>query len=823
MKIIFAGGGTGGHVYPIKSVLEEIENYSIEDNQYLWIGSKDSLEQNIAKKLEISFKPIYSGKLRRYFSFKNIIDFIKIPIGIVQSFLIIRKFRPDLIFSKGGYVSVPTVIAGWMLRKNIVIHESDIEPGLANKIAMKFSNKLLYGFEDTKNYIKNKIEKIYTGVPISKDVIKGSKEAGIKYFNLDSNKKTVLALGGSQGAENINKLIYQLSKDNTNNYQIIHICGEKNFENYKNYQNSLYHIYASLSQEEMGNALSVADLAISRAGATSLTEISAYHIPTILIPLSLIGSRGDQIINAKYYSDKEATVVISEDKLNLDNLKHEIENILHDRNKYQKLSSNIAKLSNTNAAKYIAAIILEYSTSTINLDDATKIHFVGIGGIGVSALARIFMKKGVEITGSDLESSRVTEELSQEGVNINIGMNASEYLDDSTSILIYTVAADKENPDIVLAKKLGIRCLSYPQVVSILTDDKYSICISGSHGKTTTTAITSLMLKYGRLDPTVIVGSNVKQFGGNARVGGSKYFVLEADEYKRAFLRYHPKAIILTSVEFEHPDIYRNLEDYISTFKLYVKKLKQNELLIYNNDDENIRDISENANCNKISYGIKNESEIKAINIEYKNGYPVFDVKYNGRIIKNVKLRVPGEFNIYNTLAAFAISLKLKVNEDSIKKSLIDYTGSWRRFEIKVANSITVIDDYAHHPTEVKATLKAARRKYPNSRIICIYQPHQKKRTKILFKDFINAFDDANQTVLADIYEVAGREEAIDVSSKKLVESINRDNVRYIGSLDEIYKYLGGELKDQDVVITMGAGTITNLSDKLVKFVNEKR
>ncbi len=828
MRIILTGGGTGGHAYPVEAVYKEIKKNTIEDNQFLWIGSKKSIEQAIADKNNIQFKAILVGKLRRYFSFNNLVDLIKIPIGVIQSFFIIKKFQPEVIFSKGGFVSVPPVIAGKFLRIPIIVHESDIIPGLANRIAFKFADKILLGFEKTIKYFQDKSNVVYTGIPISQDVISGDRLAGLKYFKLMPDKKIILIIGGSQGAESINQSVIRYLDKFIEKFQIIHICGKNNFDKLEKHikENDIgshYHLYSYLYAEEMGNALATADLVISRAGASALNEIAFYKKPTILVPLSVKGSRGDQIENAKYFADNKAAVILNENELTGDTLFNIINEIFSDNDKQKLLAENIAKLSNISASIYIADIIDEYNLNKINLANIKKVHFVGIGGIGVSALARLFKKQNAKVTGSDIAESKITQELNKIGIKINIGEEGCSLIDAETDLLIYTVAAAKNNPDIVKAKKMNIGCLSYPQILSILTKDKYSICISGSHGKTTTTAIISVIMAQAQLDPTVIVGSNVKQFNGNARLGQSKYFVLEADEYKRAFLKYYPDIVILTSVEYEHPDIYKNLTDYLIAFKKYVGRIEKDGILIANQDDKNIMEISRAARCKKIFYSIDNQADIMAQNIRYKEGFPVFGVVYKNNVYQNIKLNIPGKFNIYNSLAAIALGLSLDIGIDSIKKSLLEYTGSWRRFEKKAEkNNITVIDDYAHHPTEVKATLEAARNKYPESRIICVYQPHQKKRTKELFNDFRNAFNDTNMTIITDIYEVAGREEDIDISSQKLVEMIKKDKVKYMGNITDIFNYLKENIKENDVIITMGAGTITNLSDQLADLINAK-
>ena len=462
---------------------------------------------------------------------------------------------------------------------------------------------------------------------------------------------------------------------------------------------------------------------------------------------------------------------------------------------------------------------------------ANKVHFVGIGGIGVSALAKYYLTKGWRVSGSDLVSSEITESLKKLGAKIFIGKRNPCYLNFKFAcpdLVIYSPAIQQDNPKLKEARKLGIKCQSYPEALGKLTKEYFTIAVTGTHGKSTTTSMLGLLLTKAGLDPTVIVGTKLKEFGdsthstssgltlnyiegSNCRVGKSKYLVIEADEHFASFLNYWPKIIVLTRLEADHLDYFKNFRNYLSAFKKFISHLPENGVLVANKDDKNIRELT-GSGKQKIYRFTKS--------IDYSVKRP------EAKRLKKV-LKVPGEHNVSNALAALKVARILKVPDKISFRALSEYKGSWRRFEEKTiklnAKSYKLINDYGHHPTEIRATLQAAREKYLKKQIWCIYQPHQYQRTYYLFNDFVKVFKQApiDKIIITDIYDVAGRENKEikkKVNSEKLVKTINKSSVIYLPKA-KILNYLkknlrggppGGEAKE--VVIIMGAGDIYELS-----------
>jgi len=429
-----------------------------------------------------------------------------------------------------------------------------------------------------------------------------------------------------------------------------------------------------------------------------------------------------------------------------------------------------------------------------------KIHFIGIGGIGVSALARYYLAKGNTVTGSDLIASEITAALKKLGAKIFIGKHKTENLPKDTDLAIYSPAVQKTNPELKRAyqiqnTKYQIQILSYPQALGELTKKYFTIAVSGTHGKSTTAAMIGLLLAKAGFDPTVIVGTKVKEFGNsNYRAGKSKYLVIEACEYDESFLNYYPAIIVITNIEAEHLDYFKTFNNVLKAFKKFAKKLPKDGILI-----------------NEKKYKKTEKDEIKMRKI----------------------LKVPGEHNVSNALAALAVARVLKIPDKVSYQALSEYKGSWRRFEEKeckmrdIKYKIRLISDYGHHPTQIKATLQAARDKWPDKKIWCVYQPHQYQRTYYLFKDFVKVFRRApvDRLIITDIYDVAGREKKEikeKISSKILIGAIKKSWAAYLPK-EKIVEYLKKNLRGGEVVIIMGAGDIYKLDKKFKRNENKIR
>ncbi len=424
-----------------------------------------------------------------------------------------------------------------------------------------------------------------------------------------------------------------------------------------------------------------------------------------------------------------------------------------------------------------------------------KIHLIGIGGIGVSALAQYYLSKGHEVSGSDLVASEITDFVKKMGVEIFIG-NFAKNIKKDFDLVVHSPAVKENNKELRQARKFKIKTQSYPEALGDLTTEYYTIAVAGAHGKSTTTAMIALVLMEAGLDPTVIVGTKLKEFGGsNFRAGKSKLLVIEACEYDSSFLYYSPQIAVITNIDKEHLDFFKTFASVKKAFEKFILKLPIEGFLIRNADDINAPVITEQKFQIK-DYSLKQPEAKK---------------------IKSI-LRVPGSHNVSNALAALEVARILAIPDKDIFSALSKFNGTWRRFEILKENKkYTLISDYAHHPNEILAVLTAAREKYKKKNIWCVFQPHQHQRTYYLFNDFVKTFRSVpiDKIIITDIYDVAGRETKTinkEVSSKKLVKKIDKGNVIYL-AVDKIENFVKDNIPENSVLIIMGAGDIYKLAE----------
>ena len=426
----------------------------------------------------------------------------------------------------------------------------------------------------------------------------------------------------------------------------------------------------------------------------------------------------------------------------------------------------------------------------MELSKINKIHFIGIGGIGISAIARMMILDGKNVSGSDASLSIVTEELRKIGAEIFMGHSGDNIKD--VDFVVYTTAIAKDNPELQKAINLNIPTYSYPQMLGFVSAGKFTIAVSGTHGKTTTTAMIAKILMDANLDPTVIVGSLLKDEKSNLVIGKSKYFVVEACEYRRAFLNLIPRIIVITNIEEDHLDYYKDISDIQRAFSEFISKLEKEDLLVCNIDDDNLRAIIKLAKC-KI-------------------------VDYSSQLVIDLKLKVPGRHNLENAKAALAVARHIGVDDESARHSLENFSGTWRRFEYKgqTNEGALIYDDYAHHPTEIKATLKGAREFFGDKKIFCVFQPHLFSRTRFLLEEFSKSFSDADTVLIADIYASRETDDG-QIHSRDLAKKISQfsKNVIYLESFEKIGDYLKSNIKSGDVIITMGAGDIYQVTQFL--------
>jgi len=451
-------------------------------------------------------------------------------------------------------------------------------------------------------------------------------------------------------------------------------------------------------------------------------------------------------------------------------------------------------------------------------DKDKKIHFIGIGGISMSGLAAVLLNSGFKVSGSDFKNSPIVEKLESSGAEIYIGHKRENIK--NVDLVVYTAAIPSDNAELLEAKEKNILLMDRAEFLGeIMKGHKYNVAVSGTHGKTTCTSMLSHVTLAGNLDPTILIGGELDVIGGNFRIGASEYFLTEACEYNRSFLKFFPYIGVILNIDADHLDCYKDIDEIADTFLKFSKLIPEDGYLIGYNDDFRVKEILSKVNCNTLSYGFDDSADVTAKNIVFNtNGCATFDVYKDNKSLLTLTLDVPGKHNILNALATVCVSIIFNISNENVIEGLSDCKGAHKRFEYKgEINGITVIDDYAHHPTEIKATLSTAKQ-IKHNKTYCIFQPHTYTRTKTLFNEFTECFGDTDELILMDIYAAREKNTGL-VSSDELGDAIRLKGVKCtnVHSHDEALAYVKSKLETGDLLLTVGAGDVVIVGEKLLE------
>ncbi|MBT1072088.1 UDP-N-acetylmuramate--L-alanine ligase [Pelotalea chapellei] len=452
-----------------------------------------------------------------------------------------------------------------------------------------------------------------------------------------------------------------------------------------------------------------------------------------------------------------------------------------------------------------------------------KIHFVGIGGIGMSGIAEVLLNLGYKVSGSDLRSSEITERLVILGAEIGLGHSAQNLK--NVDVVVISSAVHDDNPEVVEAKRLHVPVIPRAEMLAELMRMKYGIAIAGTHGKTTTTSMAACILGHAGIDPTIVIGGKLNAIGSNAQLGQGKFLLAEADESDGSFLVLSPTIAVVTNIDADHLDHYSGgIEEIKSTFVKFINKVPFYGLAVLCLDDKNICEILPLVKKRYLTYGLSSQADIRATHVRHDGFNTSFVVHYKGYRLGEVSFPMPGPHNVLNAMACIAVAMELDVPFSVIQEAFAGFSGVGRRFTVKgEPRGIMVVDDYGHHPVEIKATLAAARQGWPERRIVAAFQPHRYTRTHELFSEFVTAFYDADVLVLTDVY-AAGEQPIEGATAERLCHEVRRHgqkDVTYIANREDIPAHLMGTVKEGDIVITLGAGNIWQQGEALVRLLEE--
>jgi UDP-N-acetylmuramate--alanine ligase len=457
----------------------------------------------------------------------------------------------------------------------------------------------------------------------------------------------------------------------------------------------------------------------------------------------------------------------------------------------------------------------------------THVHLIGIGGSGLSAIARLLIERGYTVSGSDQEFSPLAQEIEELGAQVSIGHRAEQV--GEADFVLRSSAIPEDNVEVQAAKAAGIQVYKRSDYLSKLIDDRMGIAVAGTHGKTTTTAMISWMLSALDQDPSYIIGGVAKNLGKNAHAGTGQAFVIEADEYDYMFLGLRPQIAIVTNIEHDHPDCFPTEKDFFKAFIAFLQRLPEQGIILACTDDDGaakLLDVATRLGCIHFSYGLGTTKDqgspdygVQKLTLT-RHGFYTFEVLFKGAPLATISLKVPGIHNARNALAALAVAHQLNLPVASAAQALSEFLGTSRRFELRAeVSGITVIDDYAHHPTEIKVTLSAARDRFPGRKLWAVWQPHTYSRTETLFNEFLTAFGKADHVLVTEIY--ASREPINqEFSSLQVVQSMDHPDVHFLPSHGQVTDYLVSNLKRGDVLMVLSAGDANRISENVINLLS---
>ncbi len=447
-----------------------------------------------------------------------------------------------------------------------------------------------------------------------------------------------------------------------------------------------------------------------------------------------------------------------------------------------------------------------------------KIHFVGIGGIGMSGIAEVLLNLGYKVSGSDLRQSDTTERLAAIGGEIFIGHARKNLV--NVDVVVTSTAVQTDNPEVQEARERMIPVIPRAEMLAELMRMKYGIAIAGTHGKTTTTSMVATVLTHGGIDPTIVIGGKLNTLGTNAKLGQGKFLVAEADESDGSFLKLSPTIAVVTNIDADHLDFYSGIEEIKDTFVDFINKVPFYGLAVLCLDDRNVAEIIPLVKKRFVTYGRSSQADIRATHVKLAGNSTSFVAHYKGYRMGEITFAMPGAHNVLNALACIAVAMELDVPFDQIQEGFAGFGGVGRRFQIKgEVNEIMIVDDYGHHPAEIRATLSAGKNGWPERRLVVAFQPHRYTRTKELFDEFVTAFYDADVLILTDIY-AASEQPIKGVTAEALANAVRKHgqkDVHYVANREDIPAYLAGVVKPGDIVLTLGAGNIWQAGEELLK------
>lgn len=805
-KFIISGGGTGGHIYPALAIADALK-IRYPEAEILFVGAKGKMEMEKIPEAGYPIVGLPISGLQRKLSLANLSFPFKVVGSLVQAHKIISRFRPDAVIGTGGFASGPVLYAAASRNIPTLIQEQNALPGITNKILAKKVDSICVAYESALKYFpKNKT--VITGNPVRKDFEKNDVNTADarQFFGLNTEKKTLLVLGGSLGAGKINQLVAgHLAFLKENDLQLLWQTGSYYYENYKHLATETVKILPFI--KNMKNAYGAADVIVSRAGALTVSELCLVGKAVIFIPSPNV-AEDHQTKNAKALSDKGAAILIKEAEADTVFSEHLL-SVFSKPEQRLSLGNSIRNLATPNATKQI----VEQIVRLVEPESAKpeKLFFLGIGGIGMSALARQALKNHTAIAGYDKVQSSLTRALEKEGAHIfyedTPDKLPQEFQNPSATQVIYTPAVPKSSLLYEYFNQSGFKIWKRSEWLGKLSAQYPCLAIAGTHGKTTSSTLLAHLMKQSGLKITAFLGGISQNYHTNFIADGNEALVVEADEFDRSFHRLNPFYSAVTSTDADHLDIYGTQKEMLEAYQEFIGKTSAGGKVFVN----------EKVNLKGISYGFGKNNDYQIINLSIEEGKYRFDIKTPTEILQNFSYGLPGKHNLSNALLATAMALEWGIGPEKIRKGLENFEGVERRFTrlIDTADCV-LIDDYAHHPSEIDAVYEALTAFYPNRKKTVVFQPHLYSRTRDFMEDFAASLSAFDRVRLLDIYPA--RELPIEgVTAQALMERIAAGDKKVL-SKEELLQEL--TVKKPELLILLGAGDIADLTPPIKEILN---
>lgn len=810
-KIIIAGGGTGGHIFPAIAVANALRRIDASI-QVLFIGAKGKMEMEKVPQSGYRIEGLDIAGFNRASLLKN----WSLPFKLIKSFYQVRKifqsFEPDAVFGVGGYSSFPVLKYAQSKGIPTFLHEANSFAGKSNIMLGKKASLVMVATAGMEKFFPAE-KLVRTGNPVRREIAESTvlREEALEFFGIKGGKPTVLVIGGSLGARSINNAIAkQINKFFEAGVQLIWQTGKGNLELVSAEIRNRKDVCVTEFITKMNYAYAAADVVVSRAGAIALAEICACGKPSVLVPYPH-AAEDHQTVNASILANNGAALMVPDETAD-QNLVDALLGLVADKEKCERFGTAASKLYVENAdmviAEHIIQILEKEMVELIDIADIRKAYFIGIGGIGMSAIARFFHDRGVKVSGYDKTATALTHALSAEGIEIHYTDEASVCPADA-DVIVYTPAIPKDNKIIAYCRQQQMNLLKRSDILQVISKGTFNICIAGTHGKTTTSTMVAHILRDTGFGCNAFLGGISTNYHTNFWSDPNPVCVIEADEYDRSFLKLYPNIISVSSMDADHLDIYGTASAMEDAFIQFAGNLKTNGLLLtrkgLNREDEF-------KSTGHLTYALDDTAaDIHAFSLQINNGSYVYGVKAKDWEMEGLRLNMGGMHNVENSLVAIAIAKHLGIEDEKIKSAVASFAGVKRRFEYIVrTSSLVYIDDYAHHPEELRALITGAKNMYPSKKCTVIFQPHLFTRTRDLVDGFAASLDLADEIILLPIYPA--RELPIEGVNSEMIMQRMKGKVflKHMHELEALITEMQPEL-----LLTAGAGDIDTMIQPL--------